>query len=77
MVVVVVVTSMSSNEHLRAFNGKAKIWSIEQRTCVATHTETEKTVWSVKWLPKNVKNEGFATAGANRSVSFYREATGG
>lgn len=60
-----------------AFDGKVKVWSIEQRTCVATHTETEKTLWSVKWLPKTGRNEGFATAGANRSVSFYREATGG
>lgn len=61
----------------RALDGKAKVWSIEQRTCVATHTETEKTLWCVKWLPKTGKNEGFATAGANRSISFYREATGG
>lgn len=60
-----------------ALDGKAKVWSIEQRTCVATHTETEKTLWCVKWLPKTGKNEGFATAGANRSISFYREATGG
>ncbi|KAF6224053.1 hypothetical protein HO133_010627 [Letharia lupina] len=60
-----------------AFDGKVKVWSIEQRTCVATHRETEKTLWSVKWLPKTGKNEGFATAGANRSISFYREATGG
>ena len=61
----------------RAFDGKAKVWSVEQRTCVATHTETEKTLWSVKWLPKTGRSEGFATAGANRSISFYREATGG
>ena len=61
----------------RAFDGKTKVWSIEQRTCVATHTETDKTIWSVKWLPKTGKNEGFAAAGANRSISFYREATGG
>ncbi|KAL2042216.1 hypothetical protein N7G274_004704 [Stereocaulon virgatum] len=60
-----------------AFDGKAKVWSIDQRTCVATHTETERTLWSVKWLPKTGRNEGFATAGANRSISFYREATGG
>ena len=61
----------------RAFDGKVKVWSIEQRTCVATHSETEKTIWSVKWLPKTGKNEGFAIAGANRSISFYREAIGG
>lgn len=60
-----------------AFDGKAKVWSIEQRTCVATHAETEKTLWSVKWLPKTGRNEGFATAGSNRSITFYREATGG
>ncbi|OBT94097.1 superkiller [Pseudogymnoascus verrucosus] len=60
-----------------SFNGKAKVWSVELRTCVATHSETEKALWSVKWLPKTAKSEAFATAGANRSISFYREATGG
>ncbi|KAL8650507.1 MAG: hypothetical protein Q9210_003782 [Variospora velana] len=60
-----------------AFDGKAKVWSIDQRACVATHTETDKTLWSVKWLPKIGRSVGFATAGANRSISFYREATGG
>ncbi|KUJ12031.1 WD40 repeat-like protein [Mollisia scopiformis] len=60
-----------------AFDGKVKVWSIDQRTCVATHSETEKTLWSVKWLPKTGRSEAFATAGANRSISFYREATGG
>jgi superkiller protein 8 len=61
----------------RAYDGKTKVWSIDQRTCVATHTETDKIVWSVKWLPKIGKSEAFAIAGANRSISFYREATGG
>jgi superkiller protein 8 len=60
-----------------AFDGKVKVWSIDTRTCVATHSETEKTLWSVKWLPKTGRSEAFATAGANRSISFYREATGG
>ncbi|KAI9829750.1 MAG: hypothetical protein M1819_005987 [Sarea resinae] len=60
-----------------AFDGKAKVWSIDQRVCVATHTETDKTLWSAKWLPKTGRSEAFATAGANRSISFYREATGG
>ncbi|KAL6714930.1 Ski complex subunit Rec14 [Lecanora helva] len=59
------------------YDGKVKVWSIDQRTCVATHSETEKTIWSAKWLPKVGRNEGFATAGANKSISFYREATGG
>jgi WD40 repeat protein len=61
----------------RSFDGKVKVWSIDTRNCVATHSETEKAVWSVRWLPKVGRSEGFATAGANRSISFYREATGG
>ncbi|ODM21701.1 hypothetical protein SI65_02545 [Aspergillus cristatus] len=60
-----------------SFDGKVKVWSIDTKTCVATHSETEKAVWSVKWLPKVGRSEGFATAGANRSIAFYREATGG
>ncbi|ELR09039.1 superkiller [Pseudogymnoascus destructans] len=60
-----------------AFDGKAKVWSVDLRTSVATHSETENALWSVKWLPKTAKSEAFATAGANRSISFYREATGG
>ncbi|EED20312.1 meiotic recombination protein Ski8/Rec14, putative [Talaromyces stipitatus ATCC 10500] len=60
-----------------SFDGKIKVWSIERRACVATHSENEKAVWSVKWLPKIGRTEGFATAGASRSISFYREATGG
>lgn len=61
----------------RSFDGKVKVWSIDTRACVATHSETEKAIWSVKWLAKIGRSVGFATAGANRSISFYREATGG
>jgi superkiller protein 8 len=60
-----------------SMDGKVKVWSIERTTCVATHSETDKALWSVKWLPKTVRSEMFCTAGANRSLSFYREATGG
>ncbi|CAD0089465.1 unnamed protein product [Aureobasidium mustum] len=57
----------------------AKVWSVERRECVATQTESDKTLWAVKWLPKTsmTRNEIFVTAGANRSISFYREASGG
>ncbi|KAJ5689763.1 Meiotic recombination protein Ski8/Rec14 [Penicillium macrosclerotiorum] len=81
---VIVLYDTSSGEqianlsgHAASFDGKVKVWSIETKMCVATHSETEKAVWSVKWLPKTGRSEGFATAGANRSVAFYREATGG
>ncbi|EFW23370.1 WD domain-containing protein [Coccidioides posadasii str. Silveira] len=60
-----------------SFDGKVKVWSIERKTCVATLSESDKALWCVKWLPKMGNAEGFATAGANRSIAFYREATGG
>lgn len=64
------LTSFSS------YDGKAKVWSMETKTCVATLSETDKALWSAKWLPKIAKTEGFATAGSNCSIAFYREATG-
>ena len=60
-----------------SLDGKVKVWSVDQRACVATHSEADKALWSVKWLPKTDRNERFATAGSNCSISFYREATGG
>ncbi|KAI1432149.1 WD40 repeat-like protein [Xylaria sp. CBS 124048] len=59
-----------------AFDGKAKVWSVLRSACVATHGETDKALWAVRWLPKTVRGEMFCTAGANRSLTFYREATG-
>ncbi|POS84014.1 WD40 repeat-like protein [Erysiphe pulchra] len=58
-------------------DGKVKVWSIDQRSCVTTHGESGKTLWSVKWLPNSGRSEKFVTAGASRSISLYREATGG
>lgn len=60
-----------------SMDGKVKVWSIERSVCVATHSETDKALWAVRWLPKTGRSEMFCTAGANRSLSFYREATGG
>lgn len=59
-----------------SMDGKVKVWSVERSTCVATHSETDKALWAVRWLPKTGKSEMFCTAGANRSICFYREATG-
>ncbi|KAF2399270.1 WD40 repeat protein [Trichodelitschia bisporula] len=64
-----------------AYDGRLKIWSIENRACVATHGETAKCLWCVRWLPKAVakgqtRGEMFAVAGQAKSISFYREASG-
>ncbi|KAI5302288.1 hypothetical protein KEM56_000832, partial [Ascosphaera pollenicola] len=60
-----------------SLDGKVKVWSIERNACVATHSESDQAIWSVKWLPKVNRTERFVTAGANRAITFYREATGG
>lgn len=60
-----------------SFDGKVKVWSIDRKACVYTHSGDEKTLWCVKWLPKTGKSEAFAIAGENRSITFFREATGG
>lgn len=58
-------------------DSKAKIWRIETRSCVATHSQGDKPLWSVKWLPKvAARSEMFALAGGSQSISFYREAAG-
>ena len=61
-----------------AYDGKAKIWSVERRECVATQTESEQCLWCVAWLPKAAaaRNETFVTGGAGRTLAFYREASG-
>jgi superkiller protein 8 len=66
-------------------DGKARIWDVEQGEVVATHSETDKALWAARWLKRSDrvslaagmgKGEMFSVAGANRSISFYREATG-
>lgn len=65
-----------------SLDGKVKVWSIERGECVATHSETDRALWCARWLPKSgsaadaMKGERFCAAGASRSITFYREATG-
>lgn len=83
------VTSLDWNETgeyllSASLDGKVKVWDVARGVCVATHSETDKALWSARWLPRSdkalgpgmAKGEMFATAGANRSITFYREATG-
>jgi hypothetical protein len=68
--------SISSN-FARSHDSKAKVWRIDTRACVATHSHGDKPLWTAKWLPKNpVKSEMFALAGGTNAISFYREAAG-
>jgi superkiller protein 8 len=61
----------------RSHDSKAKVWRIETRSCVATHSHGDKPLWSAKWLPKMpTKSEMFALAGGNNAIGFYREAAG-
>lgn len=66
-----------------SLDGKVKVWDIDRRACVATHSESDKGLWCVKWLPKGEsavdrqKSERFVTVGSNRAIAIYREATGG
>jgi superkiller protein 8 len=73
---VILATTKYADTH-RAYDGKAKVWGMETRTCVATHGESDKAIWCAKWLPKTSRTEMFVLAGENRSISFYREASGG
>lgn len=58
-------------------DSKAKVWRVETRTCVATHSHGDKPLWTARWLPKApTKSEMFALGGGNNSISFYREAAG-
>lgn len=60
-----------------SYDSKAKIWRIETRTCVATHSHGDKPLWAARWLPKVAsRSEMFALAGGSQSISFYREAAG-
>jgi superkiller protein 8 len=61
----------------RSHDSKAKVWRIETRSCVATHSHGDKPLWSARWLPKNpAKSEMFALAGGSNAISFFREAAG-
>ncbi|KAF2204715.1 WD repeat-containing protein 61 [Delitschia confertaspora ATCC 74209] len=59
-----------------SYDSKAKIWSVDTRSCVATHSHGDKPLWAAKWLPKTTRSEMFALGGGSKAISFYREAAG-
>jgi superkiller protein 8 len=58
------------------------VWDVERRVCVATHSESEKGIWGVMWLPRGEtqvergRSERFVSVGGG-AVGVYREASGG
>ncbi|KAK9330533.1 WD40-repeat-containing domain protein [Lipomyces starkeyi] len=62
-----------------SFDKSLKIWSIEQTECVSTQTESDSAVWAVKWTKTagTARPQGFVSVGIDRTVRWYREATGG
>ncbi|KAF2466962.1 WD40 repeat-like protein [Lindgomyces ingoldianus] len=57
-------------------DSKAKIWRIDSKSCVTTHTHGDRPLWAARWLPKTTRSEMFALAGGNQAIGFYREAAG-
>lgn len=68
----------STGEYLLSgsFDGKAKVWSTDTRTCVATHNEDGGPLNAAVWMRTPGVGEGFVTAGTNRRICFYRETSG-
>jgi len=69
----------STGDHLLSgsFDGKVKVWSIDTCVCVATQNEAVAAVNAVHWVQKGSgMGEGFVTAGADKSLYYYRETSG-
>ncbi|KAK3937330.1 meiotic recombination protein rec14 [Diplogelasinospora grovesii] len=67
-----------------SLDGRVRVWDVNREACVATHSESDGVLWSVRWLPKTEralapgmgKGELFCAAGESKNITFYREATG-
>lgn len=66
-----------------SYDGRAKVWSMENMTCVNTQTDNDKPLLGAAWLDKGWgkgviggKNKGFVTVGVECVIRWYREAAG-
>lgn len=66
-----------------SYDGKAKIWSLENLSCVYNILENNKPLLSGAWLNKGWgvgviggKNKGVVLVGEEKAVRWYREAAG-
>ncbi|KAK9463844.1 WD40-repeat-containing domain protein [Lipomyces oligophaga] len=69
-----------NGEHIitSSFDQTLKVWSIENRECVATQNEAEGPVWTAKWTKTDGtgRPQGFVSAGTDKVLRWYREASG-
>ncbi|WBW75423.1 Ski complex subunit Rec14 [Schizosaccharomyces osmophilus] len=49
--------------------GRVKVWDMDTMECISTKNEVDGGIWAVAWY-----NNGFAVAGADRSILWYRAA---
>lgn len=64
-----------------AGNGKAKVWSLATREALFTLSENNLPLFTCAWVPTRANTIagapiGFVTAGVDRGLRFYREASG-
>lgn len=64
-----------------AGNGKAKVWSLATREALFTLSENSLPLFTCAWVPTRANTiagapVGFVTAGVDRGLRFYREASG-
>ncbi|KAK9468722.1 WD40-repeat-containing domain protein [Lipomyces arxii] len=59
-----------------SFDKSLRVWSVESTECVASQTESDGPIWAVKWIQTR-SPQGFLSAGTDKTIRWYREATGG
>lgn len=56
----------------------AKVWNIENRSCVYTMTDSDKPLFAIAWMPsgwtQGQGREGIVTGGVERNLRWYRQA---
>ena len=66
--------SLKINFCTSSYDGKAKVWSLDQKSCIATLSESSNALFGVGFLPQRGSGEGLVSVG--KGITFYREASG-
>lgn len=64
-----------------AGDGRVKVWSVELREAIFTISDTKLPLFAGCWVPERMNiiggaPSGFVTAGVDRTIRWYREASG-